>query len=136
MSYAGSSGLQAAIYQQLIGDAALGALVGSDIYDALPTGTAPSLYVSLGPETAQDASSKSGPGARHDFVVSVIADASGFQAAKDVAAAISDALVDAQLTLSRGSLVGMWFLKAKAARSGNDDVRRIDLTFRARVDGL
>lgn len=136
MSYAGSSGLQQAVYQELTGDAALTALVGDHVYDALPTGTAPSLYVSIGPEEARDASSKSGGGARHDFVISVVADTSGFQAAKEVAAAISDALVDASLTLTRGTLVGLWFLKAKAGRSGNDDVRRIDMTFRARVDGL
>ena len=136
MSYSGSSGLQAAVYQRLISDTAVSALVGADIYDALPSGTLPSLYVSIGPETAEDASSKTGGGARHDFVISVVSDASGFQVAKDVAAAVSDALVDAPLALSRGSLVGLWFLKAKAARSGNDDVRRIDLTFRARVDGL
>ena len=136
MSYAGSAGLQQAVYQQLTGDAALAALVGSDIYDALPTGTPPSLYVSIGPEEARDASSKSGGGARHDFVISIVADTSGFQTAKDVAAAISDALIDAPLTLARGVLVGLWFVRAKAARSGNDDVRRIDLTFRARVDGL
>ncbi len=136
MSYAGSSGLQTAVYQRLATDIALTSLVGSDIYDALPIGALPALYVSIGPEDAKDASSKTGGGAQHDFVVSVIADASGFQSAKDAAAAVSDALVDADLTLSRGTLVGLWFIKAKAARTGNDDVRRIDLTFRASVDGL
>ncbi|MEL6548787.1 MAG: DUF3168 domain-containing protein [Pseudomonadota bacterium] len=136
MSFAGSSGLQAAVYTALIGDAALTALVGSDIYDALPSGAVPELYVSLGPEDAIDASSKTGAGARHDFTVSVVTDASGFQAAKDVASAICDVLLDADLPLTRGSLVGLWFLKAKAARAGDSDVRRIDLTFRARIDGV
>lgn len=136
MSYAGSSGLQAAVYQALSNDAAVSALVSTNIYDALPTGTPPALYVSLGPEAVEDASSKTGAGARHDFVVSVVTDTSGFQAAKDVASAICDALIGADLTLTRGTLVGLWFLKAKAARSGDNDVRRIDLTFRARVDGV
>lgn len=136
MSYAGSASLQQAVYQTLTADAGVSALVGSHVYDALPLGAAPSLYVSLGPETVEDASSSSGGGARHDFVVSVISDASGFQSAKSVAAAVSDALVGAALTLPRGCLVGLWFLKARAARTGNDDVRRIDLTFRAQVDGL
>ncbi|MEM1374159.1 MAG: DUF3168 domain-containing protein [Pseudomonadota bacterium] len=136
MSYAGSSALQAAVYQHLIADAALQGLVGMDIYDALPIGIAPALYVSLGPEEAKDYSSKSGGAARHDFVISVITEASGFQTAKEVAAAISDALIDAPLVLGKGTLTGLWFLKAKAARIGNDDTRRIDLTFRAAVDGL
>lgn len=136
MSYRASSALQSAVYQQMANDAALQGLVGSNIYDALPTGTLPALYVSLGPEEAKDYSSKSGGAAHHEFVVSVISEASGFQTAKEVAAAISDALVDAPLSLSVGDLTGLWFVKAKAARIGNDDTRRIDLTFRAAVDGL
>jgi len=136
MSSAASPSLQQAVYQHLAADTAVIALVGADIYDALPVGTPPALYISLGPEIVLDASSQSGPGARHDFVISVIADTSGFHEAKSVAAAICDALVDAPLLLSRGVLVGLWFLKAKAARSGRGDVRRIDLTFRVRVDGL
>ena len=52
----------------------------------------------------------------------------------DVATAISDVLVDADLTLSRGSLVGLYFVSAKARRVQDSDVRRIDLKFRARVE--
>ena len=48
MSYAVSAALQEAVFQQLAGDVALGALVGSAIYDALPPGALPSLYVTLG----------------------------------------------------------------------------------------
>ena len=55
--------------------------------------------------------------------------------AKAVAAAISDTLVDADLTLSRGRLVGLWFERATARRSGTaGSARRIDLRFRARVE--
>ncbi|MEM6479627.1 MAG: DUF3168 domain-containing protein [Pseudomonadota bacterium] len=136
MSYGAASALQQAVYQRLIADTALGNLVGAHIYDALPPGSLPALYVSLGPESVRDGSSASGGGARHEFVISIVADASGFQTAKDVAAAISDALVDAPLTLARGALIGLWFLRAKAARFDNDSARRIDLTFRAQVDGL
>ncbi|WGW02514.1 DUF3168 domain-containing protein [Tropicibacter oceani] len=133
MSYAVSGALQAAIYAQLLGDGALGALVGSNIFDALPQGSLPSLYVSIGPETAQEASDVSGAGAWHDFTVSVVTDNAGFQSAKDTAGAVSDALVGADLTLSRGRLVGLWFRKAKATRE-TGGLRRIDLTFRARVE--
>lgn len=133
MSYAVSAALQAAVYARLQGDAALGALVGTDIYDALPQGSLPAIYVALGPETARDASDAGGTGAWHRFVVSVVTSKSGFQTAKDAAAAISDALHRADLALGRGHLVGLWFEKAKAAREARG-LRRIDLTFRARVE--
>ena len=133
MSYAVSSALQASVFAQLQGDPALGALVGADIYDALPTGTLPPIYVALGPETAKDAGDKDGAGAWHRFVVSVVTSKSGFQTAKDAAAAVSDALHGADLTLERGKLVGLWFEKARARRESRG-LRRIDLTFRARVE--
>ena len=135
MSYAVAAALQAAVYQALLADPALQALVGAAICDAVPPGTVTGSYVSLGPEDVTDASDKTGDGARHDFVVSVVTDAAGFQAAKEVAAAISDALVDAPLALARGSLVGLWFVSAKARRVKTGEARRIDLTFRARVEG-
>lgn len=133
MSYAVSAALQAAIYTRLQGDAALNALIGGAIYDALPQGTLPPLYVALGPETARDASDTGGSGAWHRFLVSVVTSKSGFQTAKEAAAAISDALHGADLPLSRGHLVGLWFEKAKAGRESRG-LRRIDLTFRARVE--
>lgn len=133
MSYGVSSALQAAVYQQLISDADLTALVGTAIFDAIPSGSVPATYVALGPENVLDASDKSGGGALHLFTVSVITDSAGFQAAKDVAGRISDLLSGAQLTLSRGALVSLGFDRASARREGTGSVRRIDLRFRARV---
>ncbi|ETD85643.1 DUF3168 domain-containing protein [Rhodobacter capsulatus] len=135
MSYAVAGALQAAVYQQLRADAVLAALVGPAVYDAVPPGVLAGTYVSLGPEDVADASDKSGAGAVHDFVISVITDAAGFATAKAAAAAVSDALVGADLALSRGRLVGLWFLRAKARRVEKADMRRIDLVFRARVEG-
>lgn len=134
MSYGSAAALQAAVYQRLIADAALQALVGDAVYDAVPPGTATGTYVSLGPEDVRDASDKTGDGAMHDFVVSVITDEAGFATAKAVAAAVSDALVDAQLVLARGALVALWFLRGQARRVEKGGTRRIDLTFRARVE--
>ncbi len=134
MSYSGSAALQEAVYQRLVGDAALGGLVGGAVYDVVPAGTLPVTYVSLGPEEVRDASDKSGHGAEHRFTVSVVTAAAGFQAAKAAAAAISDALVDADLSLDRGRLVSLGFLRARARRARKNDVRRIDLTFSARVE--
>lgn len=133
MSYAMSVALQSAVYQQLSGDGALTALVGSDIYDALPAGTLPGLYVMLGAESARDASDQTGIGAWHDLSVAVVTDAAGFQIAKTVAAAACDALNGAGLALDRGRLVSLRFLKARAKRESGG-LRRIDMTFRARVE--
>lgn len=134
MSYGVSAALQAAIYDRLSTDTALGAIVGSDIYDAVPSGALPSLYVTLGDEVARDRSDKTGDGAEHTFVVSVVTQVSGFQQAKQAAAAISDALHGAAPTLSRGRVVGLNFLRANATREQTGGVRRIDLRFRARVE--
>jgi hypothetical protein len=134
MSYGVASALQGAIYQRLRASSALDALVGDAIYDAVPPGTVTGTYVSIGPEDVRDASDISGGGAEHDFTVSIITDAAGFQAAKEVAATVSDALVDATLILARGRLVGLWFLRARARRVETGETRRIDLTFRARVE--
>ncbi len=133
MSYANAAALQAAVYQHLQADAAVSARVGSDIYDSLPPGQLPTLYVTLGSEKARDASDATGGGAWHDLTVAVVTDQSGFYAAKEVAAAISDALQDADLALSRGRLVGLRFLRAQAKRE-NATLRRVEMTFRARVE--
>lgn len=134
MSYGMAAALQEAVFQRLTGDAAVTALAGSAIYDVVPSGSLPALYVTLGQEEVRDASDKTGGGARHDFTVSVVSDGSGFLAAKTIAAAISDALVDADLSLTRGRLVALDFLRARASREGTGQLRRIELRFRARIE--
>ncbi|KAB2884580.1 MAG: DUF3168 domain-containing protein [Albidovulum sp.] len=134
MSYGAAAALQAAIYQRLTADTTLDALVNGAIYDSVPPGVVPGTYVSIGPEDVQDASDQVGRGAQHEFVVSVVTDQAGFQSAKAAAAAVSDALTGATLVLARGRLVGLWFLKARARRVEKADMRRIDLTFRARIE--
>lgn len=133
MSYGVSAALQRAVFGQLAGDAALTSLVGAEIYDALPTGPLPQLYVVLGGEDVRDASDKTGAGAEHTFTVTVVTESAGFATAKEAAAAVSDALVDAPLLLDRGQLVALNFYKAKAARVGTGAMRQINLMFRARV---
>ncbi|MFC2967860.1 DUF3168 domain-containing protein [Acidimangrovimonas pyrenivorans] len=135
MSYGVAAALQAAVYQHLAGDAALAALVGTGVYDAVPPGDKPPTYVVLGEEQVRDRSDATGDGAEHRLVVSVVSEAAGFAAAKAAAAAVSDALVDATLTLTRGTLVGIGFQKAVAKRIEDGTRRQIDLTFRARVEG-
>lgn len=132
MSYGMTAALQQAVFAALSADAQVGALSGGAIFDALPPGPVPDLYVSLGPERARDRSDKTGRGAVHDFAVTVICDAAGFSAAKALAGAVSDCLRDADLTLSRGHLVSLNFLRARARRVSAG--REIEVWFRAYLD--
>lgn len=129
MSYGVAAALQAAIYARLVAE-----LPGVAVHDALPAGGGTGSFVLLGPEEALDASDASGHGAEHRFTVSVLSDAAGFLQAKGIAVAISDALVDAPLALTRGRLVGLRFQKAQARRLEQGAARRIDLRFAARVE--
>ena len=65
---------------------------------------------------------------------SVVNESAGFQAAKTIAGAVSDALHNAQPALSRGRIVRMQYLRAKALRIDDGTRRRIDLLFEARVE--
>lgn len=132
MSYGVSAALQSAIYDRLSTDPRLSALVGGAIYDAPPSGRLPPLWVSLGAEEVRPRSDASGQGAEHRLVISVVGEAAGFAQAKVAAGAIGDALVAGGLVLSRGRLVSLRFLRAKAHQSGTG--RRIDLTYRARTE--
>ncbi|UAB90044.1 DUF3168 domain-containing protein [Ruegeria sp. SCSIO 43209] len=135
MSYGVAAALQAAVFQRLSGDAQVGSLSGGAIYDAVPSGVLPQTYVTLGPEEVRDASDRSGAGALHRFTVSVVSEAAGFSAAKTLAGAVCDALEGAALSLDRGHLVGLWFERASARRTGTGGaIRQIDLRFRARVE--
>ncbi|MDZ4312535.1 MAG: DUF3168 domain-containing protein [Cypionkella sp.] len=131
MSYQAAAALQAAVYDRLSG---FPALAGVSIVDAVPPGAALGTFVLIGPEQVVDQSDKSGGGAEHRFEVAVISDAAGFLAAKDVAGAVSAALVDAALVLTTGRLVSISFLRATARRLDEGASRRIDMTFRARIE--
>lgn len=134
MSYAISGALQRAIYQYLIANPGLSDLIGGAVHDAVPTGPVAGTYVVLGEEEARDRSTQTGAGAEHRVIISVVSDAEGFETAKAVAGAVSDALGDADLTLDRGHLVCLQFSRARARRVRSGQTRRIDLTFRAIVE--
>jgi hypothetical protein len=131
MSYQAAAALQSAVYARLAG---WGGLTGVTIVDEVPAGGGKGTFVLLGPETATDKGDATSPGTEHQFQVSVISDAKGFLAAKAAAAAVSAALINAPLTLTAGILVGLQFQRAVARRLEQGDSRRIDMTFRARVD--
>jgi len=134
MSYGMAAALQSAIWQRLSGDAALASLVGGAIFDAAPQGAVPDLYVTLGPEDVRERGDATAAGAEHRITVSVVSAEAGFLVAKQTAGAVSDALEGTALSLDRERLVSLSFLRARARRSRDAQRRRIDLTFRARVD--
>ena len=131
MSYQAAAALQAAVYARLAGFAGLS---GVSIVDAMPAGTAPGTFVLIGPEQVLDQSDKSGGGAEHRFEIAVISDASGFLTAKDVAGAVSEALLETAMALTTGTLISITFLRATARRLDEGSTRRIDMTFRARIE--
>ena len=133
MSCPGSA-LQGAIYDALLADASLAALVGTAIYDAIPAGALPETYAVLGDEIITDRSAVLCVATRHDFTISVLSTAPGYGQAKAVSAAIVNALITASLTLDEGHLVYLNFLRARAARVGTRKTRRIDITFRAMIE--
>ena len=134
MSFAVSAALQEAVFARLTADAALAAIVGDAIHDAVPPGRPPDLFVLIGDERVRDRSDMTGRGALHEFTVSVVTTEAGFAGAKRAAGAVCDALIDAPMTLSRGRLVGLHFARARARRTDRGARRRIDLRFAARVE--
>lgn len=134
MSYGAAQAFQIGIFNALSGDVALAALVGTAIYDELPPGPVDGAYVSLGAEDVRDLSAEDSGLAAHSFAISVVSPAEGFAEPKAIAAAVSDALVDATPDLTRGRIVSLRFVKARARRVRAGQVRRIDMTFRAIVE--
>lgn len=133
MSYGASAALQMAVFDRLTQDSALAAIVGSNIFDALPEGSLPALYVVIGPEEARVQADASGAGAAHEFAVTIVGNTAGFLVAKQAAVAVSDALlIGSELTLSRGALINIGFLRARARRS--DAAREVEMWFRALID--
>lgn len=128
MTVALSGALQSAVYA-----AVSAALTDVPVFDAQPSGQLPGLYVLLGEEDVKDASDATGTGSWHRFELSVHGEAEGFPALKEVSAQIWQALDGADLAMSEGRLVGLWFQQAKARRQRGGG-RRITLTFRARIE--
>ncbi|MDD9921921.1 MAG: DUF3168 domain-containing protein [Boseongicola sp.] len=134
MSYAIAAACQTAVYEQLANDSGLSAIVSGAIYDAVPTGPIDGTIVVIGDEVAQDWSDQSGGGLSLRLTISVISDAPGYRTAKEAAGAVSDALIDAGLSLTRGRLISLKFLRARARRVRAGQTRRVDLFFRAIVE--
>lgn len=134
MSYTLSDALQMAVFQALSQDAELISLVSGAVFDALPAGVVPQLYVTLGPERVRDRSDVLAHAALHEFAVSVISDEPGFLSAKRAASRISEVLAGGNLSLNRGRMVRMDFYKANARQRA--DQREVEIWFRAFLEDV
>tara|TARA_R110002096_G_scaffold139147_6_gene293319 strand:- start:60 stop:470 length:411 start_codon:yes stop_codon:yes gene_type:complete len=134
MSFIYSAALQSAIYTALTNAAPISTLIGSNVFDAVPSGTVADTYILLGEEKVFSRSDFSSDATRHDVVVNVVSTANGFSDAKMVASEICKVLDGAALTLSVGNLRRLQFRSAKSRRDTGAAERRIDLIFRALVD--
>ncbi len=138
MTYALAWPLQQAVYAALQADPAIAALVEDRIYDAAPhaerTDAPLADYITLGDETVRAWDTADGQGSSHDFAVTVHSGGQGYAQSKALAGVICDVLVDADLALSRGRLIGLRFLQAQAQRGKGAERRRIALRFRAIIE--
>ncbi len=139
MTYVLAGPLQEAVFGRLTSDAALGALVGAAIHDAVPPvdpADAPDVQVVLGEERVRDWSTATSDGAAHEFTVTVHARTEGFKRAKEAAAAVCEALLGAPLSLTRGAVVNLRFMFARADRGPASRPRTIALRFRAVLEDV
>ncbi len=138
MTYALSWPLQQGVFQLLSATPGVASLVGGRIYDApLPTeaeADPEALWVTIGDESVADWSTASDRGAAHDLTIAVHAPRRGFAEAKQAAGAISDALLDGQIAMSRGRAVQVRFTGARTRREEGDALRRIEMRFRVIVE--
>ncbi|MEL6218099.1 MAG: DUF3168 domain-containing protein [Pseudomonadota bacterium] len=134
MTYALAWPLQQAVFQRLGADSGVAALLGDRIYDAPPQESTTEMHLTLGDDEATDWSTGTDQGCEHRLTLLIHAPARGFAEAKQAAAAVCDALLGAELTLTRGHVVCIGFLSAETARAQADRVRQIALRFRVLVE--
>lgn len=134
MTYLLSAPLQQAVYGCLANDPAIVGVVGNAVFDAPPEGVRPPVFIAIGPEDVVQRFDKTNNAAAHRFTITLVSEAPGFLALKELAGLVEAALVNATLPLNRGRVVSITFQKAKARRERSGTRRRIDMTFRAFVD--
>lgn len=136
MSYVTAESLQKAVFAALVADVELQSLTQGKIFDALPSGDLPDVSVQLGAEITKGFVDGSGAISRHDFVLSIVSKRDAFSQIKEIAARVSEVLHGTNLTLERGRLVGLNFVKANARKRRGARGRQLDLTFRALIDAI
>ena len=134
MSGFNSSALQTAIYTVLTNDAVVTNILGSAIYDAIPTGALPALFAHLGEDVVLDRSDKTHFLRYHDVTITVVTSDPGFLSAKNAASAICNALASTPVVVDTANLIRLQFRTARALRDENGSARKILLNFRAAID--
>lgn len=132
MTYALSIPLQRAVFDRLRSDGGVAAALGEAIFDALPVGAPPDLYVTLGDEEVLDRSDSRTRAALHRLELVVRGRGDGFLAVKTAAAAVCAALEAPGLVLSDGRLSDVRFRRARARRLRSG--RQITLQYDLRVE--
>jgi len=138
MTYALAWPLQQSVFQLLAADPQVGALAGTRIYDSPPQASGLSgleeIYIALGDERAEDWSTADGAGAVHVLTISIVAPRAGFAEAKQLAGAVSDAMLSATLAPVRGRVVTVNFIDARTLRAVRDNILQIEMRFRLALE--
>ena len=137
MTYALAWPLQEALFGLLTTDSGCVEALGGRVFDGtlpLKDADAEGAYLVIGDEIARDGSTKTEDGAVHVVRMDLYAPRRGFGDAKRAAAAVSDAVLEGHIPISRGSVVNARFVDAETERDQNDALRRIRLRFRITLE--
>jgi hypothetical protein len=136
VSYAASAALQKAIFGHLQAANRPSDWDEIPIVDALDQGLVPDTYISIGPETVRQASTKTSRGAEHRITIAVTSASGGFYRLKEIAGWVCEHLDGTRPNLPIGTLCALEFLRAQARRGPTGAARSIDLSFRAIIHDI
>lgn len=123
--------LQQAVYQTLVADSGVRALLGSArVYDDVPQGAA-FPYLTLAGFTVRDWATGTEPGTEIIFAINAWSRGAGHKEAHHLAEAVRDALHDAPLSLASHHLVNLRHESSESHRERDRDTYRISSRFRA-----
>jgi hypothetical protein len=126
--------LQKAIYEALVANAALVALLGAPrVYDDVPRGAA-FPYVTFGPSVVRDWSTGSEGGTEHLLTLHVWSQANGRRETHEVMGALREALHEAALTLAGHRLVSLRHEQSDARREADGETTLRIVRLRALVE--
>ena len=129
MKHVDFAAVQAGVFAQISADPEIKALIGTHIFDGVPPGVVPDLYLLIGPELVIDKSDFTQSGSEHQLLISALSQGHGFKEAKRLAGVVVNALHAKPPNLDNGRVVFVHFSKANAWRDPQLDARRVDVTF-------
>jgi hypothetical protein len=127
----GNVALREAIYDALVGDAALAAVLGgAHVYDEPPRAAA-FPYVTLGESRLSDVSGDAAPTQEHQLTLHAWSRQGGHKQAHAIAGALLNALDDAPLAVEGHALVNLRFVLADIRRESDGRTYHAIVRFRA-----